>query len=159
MAAVDGYVLREMQDIRAPGGGLVIVSRGRVVHARGFGIATPQGRPATPGTPFILGSLSKSFTALAVMQLVDSGRIELDAPVQRYLPTFRLRDGRASAAITVRQLLNHTSGIPTPAGMLLVAASTAATRAEQMRLLRGVRLVAEPGRAFEFRMPTIGFLG
>jgi CubicO group peptidase (beta-lactamase class C family) len=159
MAAVDAYVLREMQDIRAPGGGLVIVSRGRVVHTRGFGVATPQGRPATPSTPFILGSLSKSFTALAVVQLVDSGRIELDAPVQRYLPTFRLRDGRASTAITVRQLLNHTSGIPTPAGMLLVAASTAATRAEQMRLLRGVRLVAEPGRAFEYSNANYWLLG
>jgi len=149
-ARVDAYVLREMRDIRAPGGALVIVSRDRIVHARGFGAAAPDGRPVTRSTPFIVGSLSKSFTALAVMQLVESGQIDLDAPVQRYLPTFRVRDRRASAAITVRHLLNHTSGIPTPAGMLLVAASAAVTRAEQMRLLQGVRLANDPGRAFEY---------
>jgi CubicO group peptidase (beta-lactamase class C family) len=158
-ARVDAYVLREMRDIRAPGGALVIVSGGRVVHARGFGAAAPDGRPVTPSTPFILGSLSKSFTALAVMQLVGSGQIDLDAPVQRYLPTFHVRDRRVSAAITVRQLLNHTSGIPMQAGMLLVAASIAATRAEQMRLLRNVRLSAEPGRAFEYSNANYWLLG
>jgi CubicO group peptidase (beta-lactamase class C family) len=158
-ARVDAYVLREMRDIRAPGGALVIVSGGSIVHVRGLGSAAPDGRPVTPSTPFILGSLSKSFTALAVMQLVDSGRIELDAPVQKYLPTFRVRDSSASAAITVRHLLNHTSGIPTPAGMLLVAASAAATRAEQMRLLRGVHLADEPGHAFEYSNANYWLLG
>jgi len=158
-ARVDAYVLREMRDIRAPGGALVIVSGDRIVHARGFGAAAPDGRPVTRSTPFILGSLSKSFTALAVMQLVESGQIDLDAPVQRYLPTFRVRDPRASAAITVRHLLNHTSGIPTPAGMLLVAASAAVTRAEQMRLLQGVRLANDPGRTFEYSNANYWLLG
>src|SRR6185295_18099986 len=63
-------------------------------------------------TPFFIGSLTKSITALAVMQLVEAGKVELDAPVQRYLPTFRVADPVASAKITVRHLLQHTSGIP-----------------------------------------------
>ncbi len=66
----------------------------------------------TPQTPFFIGSLTKSFTALAVMQLVEAGKIELDAPVQRYLPWFRVADLWASARMTVRHLLNQTSGLP-----------------------------------------------
>lgn len=57
-------------------------------------------------------SVSKSFTALAVMQLAEAGKLELDAPLQRYLPWFRVADPLASASITVRHLLNQTSGIP-----------------------------------------------
>jgi CubicO group peptidase (beta-lactamase class C family) len=61
--------------------------------------------------------LNKSFTALAVMQLVEECKIELDAPVQCYLPWFRVADPQSSAAITVRHLLNQTSGLPMLPGM------------------------------------------
>jgi CubicO group peptidase (beta-lactamase class C family) len=64
----------------------------------------------TVATPFKIGSLSKSFTALAVMQLVEAGKIELDAPVQQYLPEFRVADPAASNRITVRYLLNQVIG-------------------------------------------------
>ena len=76
----------------------------------GFGEAGASGQAVTPETPFIIGSLSKSVTALAIMQLVEAGEVELDAPVQQYLPWFRVADEQASAEITVRHLLNHTSG-------------------------------------------------
>jgi len=66
----------------------------------------------TPQTLFRIGSNSKGFTALAIMQLVEQGRVRLDAPVQQYLPWFHLADADASAGITVEQLLHHTSGIP-----------------------------------------------
>jgi CubicO group peptidase (beta-lactamase class C family) len=66
----------------------------------------------TPQTPFIIGSITKSFTALAVMQLIEAGKVELDATVQRYIPWFRVADPQASAQITVRQLLTMTSGLP-----------------------------------------------
>jgi CubicO group peptidase (beta-lactamase class C family) len=69
-----------------------------------------------PDTPFVIGSLSKGLTALAVLRLVDAGRIALDEPAVRYVPTFRTADAQASAAITVRQLLNQTSGLPASAG-------------------------------------------
>ena len=66
----------------------------RIVHLRGFGEADSSGRPVSPQTPFIIGSLSKSVTALAIMQLVEAGKVELDAPVQRYIPWFRVADER-----------------------------------------------------------------
>ena len=82
------------------------------MHQRGFGQARPGGEAPTPQTPFFIGSLTKSITALAVMQLVEAGKVELDAPVQRYLPWFRVADPQASAQMTVRHLLNQTSGLP-----------------------------------------------
>lgn len=69
------------------------------------------GVAATPDSIFQIGSITKVMTASLVMQLVDEGRVDLDAPVQRYLHDFMIADEQASKMITVRQLLNHTSGI------------------------------------------------
>ena len=158
-AAVDQYVLEQMHDGRVPGLALAIVHDGRIVHARGFGVADPRGHPVTPETPFILGSLSKLFTAVAVLQLVDQGRIQLDAPVQQYLPWFDVRDHRASSRITIRELLNHTSGIPRSAGLQLVRGEDAVTRAQQERLMAHVRLRHAPGTAFEYSNANYWLLG
>jgi len=63
--------------VRIPGLALGVVQGEHVAYLKGYGFARPGGRPVTPQTPFILGSTSKSFTALAVMQLVDAGQIDL----------------------------------------------------------------------------------
>ena len=110
--AIDAYLDREMREVRIPGLALGIVHRDEIVHLQGFGVADASGRVVTPQTPFILASASKSFTALAIMQLVEDGTVDLDAPVVTYLPSFTVRDESASATITVRHLLNHTSGLP-----------------------------------------------
>jgi CubicO group peptidase (beta-lactamase class C family) len=112
IASIDAFVSSKIQANRIPGLSLGIVHGTQIVHLQGFGAADATGRMVTPQTPFILGSTSKSFTALAVMQLVAAGRVELDAPVQHYLPWFQVADPASSARITVRQLLNQTSGIP-----------------------------------------------
>ncbi|TDP93678.1 serine hydrolase [Labedaea rhizosphaerae] len=69
------------------------------------------GEPATTGTVYQLGSMTKTWTALAVMQLVDEGALDLDAPVATYLPGFAVADPEVSAKVTPRHLLNHTNGI------------------------------------------------
>src|SRR5436309_3577560 len=112
IASIDAYINAQMQADHLPGVALGLVHNDQIVHLRGFGTADQSGRAVTPHTPFILASVSKSFTALATMQLVEAGKVELDAPVQRYLPWFRVADPVASARITVRHLLYHTSGIP-----------------------------------------------
>ena len=112
VASIDAFVSSEIQANRIPGLSLGIVHGTQIIHLHGFGAADATGRMITPQTPFMIGSMSKSFTALAVMQLVEAGKVELDTPVQRYLPWFRVADPTASARITVRQLLNQTSGIP-----------------------------------------------
>jgi CubicO group peptidase (beta-lactamase class C family) len=81
------------------------------VRTAAFGKANLEaGHDATPDTLFQIGSISKVFTATAVMQLVDSWRVDLDAPVTRYLPGFRLSSPEATEALRVRHLLTHHTG-------------------------------------------------
>jgi CubicO group peptidase (beta-lactamase class C family) len=139
--AVDAYLEDQLRRLSIPGAVLAIVEGDRVVHMRGFGHAWPGGKAPLPHTPFFIGSLTKSFTALALMQLVEAGKVELDAPVRHYLPWFRVATPRgrladaqssaqtpvfapeqsAGASITVRHLLNQTSGLPMSAGMKTLA--------------------------------------
>jgi CubicO group peptidase (beta-lactamase class C family) len=82
-----------------------------VIHAAASGWANaPERVEATPDTLFQIGSISKTFTATLAMQLVDEGSLDLDAPVRRYLPDFATADA-ATATLTVRDLLMHTSGM------------------------------------------------
>jgi CubicO group peptidase (beta-lactamase class C family) len=126
--AIDTYLEGQMQRLAIPGAALAVVEGDRIVHMRGFGRDRPGGKVPLPHTPFFIGSLTKSFTALALMQLVEAGKVELDAPVQCYLPWFHaapprgcLADAPASTTITVRHLLNQTSGLPMSAGMKTLA--------------------------------------
>ncbi|MEZ4737662.1 MAG: serine hydrolase domain-containing protein [Caldilineaceae bacterium] len=96
LVAIDTYLETQMQALRIPGLALGIVQGDQVVHLKGYGMADPSGRAVTPQTPFMLNSISKSFVALAIMQLVEQDKIELDAPVQHYLPWFRIADEVAS---------------------------------------------------------------
>ena len=132
---------------RIPGLALGIVDGDRISYLRGFGTADDNRTKVTPQTPFIIGSVSKSLTAVAVMQLVEANRIELDAPVQRYLPWFRVADEKASAEITVRHLLNQTSGLSTKTGRTFQGdGDTSDTALEQaVRKLADVELSAAVG--------------
>jgi CubicO group peptidase (beta-lactamase class C family) len=75
---IDAYVERQTERLNVPGAAIAIVEGDEIAHLRGFGRASPGGEAPTPETPFIIGSLTKSFTALAVMQLVADGMVELD---------------------------------------------------------------------------------
>lgn len=88
-----------------PGVAVAITKGDQVVWTAGYG-RDSSGAAVTDTTPMPLAPVSKSFTALAVLQLVEAGRVQLDAPVRDYLPDFRIADRRGSS-ITVRQLLNH----------------------------------------------------
>jgi CubicO group peptidase (beta-lactamase class C family) len=112
LAAIDAYVAAQMSELRVPGLALAIVQGDQIVYLKGYGVANPAGDPVTAQMPFSIGSLTKSFTALAIMQLVEAGRLELDAPVRRYLPWFQVADDDASLKITLRHLLTHTAGLP-----------------------------------------------
>ena len=160
-AAVDAYIEQQMRRLKMPGVALAIVEGDRIVHLRGFGRSRPGGKAPSPQTPFVLGSTTKSFTALAVMQLVEAGKIELDAPVQRYLPWFRVAEPQASARMTVHHLLNQTSGLPMLPGMILLAdldeSSGAAER--QARALSRLKLTRPAGAAFEYSNLNYNLLG
>jgi CubicO group peptidase (beta-lactamase class C family) len=161
LASIDAYVEKEMRDVRIPGLALGIVHNDEVVHIRGFGEAGPDGRTVTPQTPFILASVSKSFTALAVMQLVEAGKVDLDAPVRRYLPDFRVSDEVASARITVRHLLHHISGLPEDSsfGPMLSNDISDEALSDRVRALEDVQLSHGVGEVFEYTDPNYDVLG
>jgi CubicO group peptidase (beta-lactamase class C family) len=157
-ATVDRWLEGQLSDAGIPGGSLVIVRDGRIVDERGFGTADPSGRPVTATTPFVIGSLSKSITALAVMQLVDAGEVALDSPVRRYLPEFRVADPAVSDRITVRDLLTHTSGLSTPVG--IAPLTTAPTSLDaRVRDLATAELVSEPGTRYAYSNANYLVLG
>ena len=74
--------------------------------------------PGNHNKNYYIGSCSKSFTALALLQLVDAGKVVLDTPITNYLPWFRLKDSNQSKKISVRHLLNQTSGFKTADGFI-----------------------------------------
>ncbi len=131
-----------------PGGAVVVVDDGRV-EARGVG-TTGEGDEVGPDTPFVLGSTSKSFTALAVMQLVDAGAVDLDDPIGDYVPEFDLADDQAQQEITVRRLLQQTSGLSDLTAGPVVASSAQGTPLDAVAELRGAELVSTPGQEWHY---------
>ena len=90
----------------------IAVWQGSKMYQAAAGIANlATGVEATTDTIFQIGSITKVMTTCLVMQLVDEGRVDLDSPVKHYLHDFQVADSEATACITVRQLLNHTSGM------------------------------------------------
>jgi CubicO group peptidase (beta-lactamase class C family) len=158
---VDAYIIATMKELGVPGAALVIVQGDQIVHLKAFGVADASVRLVTPQTPFFTGSTGKSFTALAIMQLVEAGMIKLDAPVQTYLPWFRVADPDASETITVRQLLNQTSGLPRSIGQEQLANTDLSDSAieNNVRALANVELSVPPSERYEYSNANYNTLG
>ena len=146
---IDAYVLDRMDDSRIPGVAIAIVENGSTVHAAGYG-DDGRGNPITAETPFWIGSNTKSITALATMQLVENGTLDLDAPVQQYLPEFTVADSEASAQITIRHLLNQTSGLSRIDSIKTVAAGKDQTLDEAVADVADLELNRPVGETFEY---------
>lgn len=161
IATVDRYVEEQLRTLGIPGAALGIIHGDKIVHLQGFGRADGTGRAMTAQTPSLIGSLTKSFTAVAIMQLVEAGKVELDAPVQRYLPWFRVANAEASAQITLRHLLTHSSGLPDSAGTdALFRMDTGADALErQVRTLAAVELTQPVGSTWQYANANYSILG
>ncbi|MFC4056697.1 serine hydrolase [Planomonospora corallina] len=109
---VDEHVTTAMAEEKVPGVAVTVVADGRRVLHRGYGWADVERRvPVDPErTRFLIGSETKLFTAQAALQLVDAGRLDLDADVNTYLTTFEIRDTYPGRPVTLRHLLTHTAG-------------------------------------------------
>ena len=106
---VDRYLQLQMQRLQIPGLAVAVVKDGRLVLERHYGTASIEfGVPVSTDTVFAINSVTKAFTGVAAMRLVEAGRLDLSAPVDRYLADLP----EAWRAVTIRQLLSHTSGLP-----------------------------------------------
>ena len=115
----------------------------------------------TPQTPFLIGSVTKSFTALAIMQLSEAGRVQLDAPVQRYLPWWRVADPDASTQITVRHLLYQVSGLSKATGNAYATSGDTHDSAleDRVRALRDAELTQPVGTTWQYSNANYWTLG
>jgi CubicO group peptidase (beta-lactamase class C family) len=153
---IDAYLAGQLADAGFPGAAVAIVRDGHLEHATAFGVADRTGRLVATDTPFVIGSLSKGLTAIAVLRLLDAGAIDLDAPASQYLPTFRTADQAASASITVRHLLNQMSGLPASAVDLSAPVTTLDGQVDRFTT---VSLASVPGTRYEYANANYVVLG
>lgn len=113
---VAGFLAAQRRERDLPGLAAAVVHDGEVILRLTLGDADESGRPVLPDTPFMLASVSKSFTALAVIQLVDGGAVALDDPITTHIPDFELADPDVADALTVRDLIYHRSGLDRSVG-------------------------------------------
>ncbi|RJL31289.1 serine hydrolase domain-containing protein [Bailinhaonella thermotolerans] len=150
-SAVDAYVKDYMARTGLPGAVVAVTKGDQVVRTAGYG-HDAGGKALTEASPMPVASMSKSFTALGVTRLAEAGRVELDAPVRRYLPEFRMADPRAEK-ITVRQLLEQTSGMADSEYPELALAAPG-TLKEAVANLRGASLAGAPGEKTRYHNPN-----
>ncbi len=107
--SVEALIQREMRERRIPGVQVAVVKGGKIVLSKSFGVADSQHSvPVSNQTVFPIYSCTKAFTGVAIMQLVEDGKVELSAPLSHYLDELPT----AWQAISIRQLLTHVSGLP-----------------------------------------------
>lgn len=146
---INNFIESEIKKTGIPGLALGIINK-EEVYLKGFGGIDYTGGPITPKTPFIIGSLSKSFTAMSIMQLVESGKVELDKPVKDYIPWFSVMDKKASSKITVRNLLNQTSGISTSSGVIIQNGKEDSSIEQLVLDLKTLKLTRPVGTTYQY---------
>jgi CubicO group peptidase (beta-lactamase class C family) len=153
---IDRFIAEQMKEQSIPGMALAVTRGNEIIHVKGYG-RDGNGLEITPQTQFFIASVSKSLTALAVMLLVEAKRIDLDAPLKNYLPELSLADASAAELITVRYLLNQTSGL-SDAGFSETRGAPAQSAAERLEDFKTARLTASPGTEFHYFNPNYEIL-
>lgn len=152
--AVDAVLQEELKAAGIPGATIAVVSGGRVVHMRGFGLANVEtGEAMTPERLFRLGSTTKMFTAAALASLADQGRVDLQKPVGTYIKGLH----PSIARVTGHQLLSHTSGILDEAPMY-GSHDDAALLNNAMKWTED-RFFTEPGKIYSYSNPGYWLAG
>jgi putative pyoverdin transport system ATP-binding/permease protein len=157
---IENYIRQVMKDNRIPGLSLGIVEKDAVIYTNGFGLASiKKGTLVSAKTIFDLASCSKSFTALAVLLLWHDGFIDIDKPFKHYVPEFKLVSNNEANIITIRQLLNQTSGIPgTFSEPVAYHQGTDAMR-DLVAAVQKVSVNRPPGTSFEYTNLNYALLG
>ena len=145
--ALDAYITGQMEKHGIQGISVAVTSKTEIIYLKGYGTAG-NGRPMTPQTPMYIGSQSKSFTGLAIAQLIEQGKIKPNDAVQKYIPWFKVADEESSAKITINHLLHHTSGL-SEAGFTVVLDDNASNE-DAVRALASAELTAPVGSTFQY---------
>jgi len=157
--ALQPFIQHELAEKQLPAISIALVDDQQIVWAQGFGYADPDGRvPATSSTIYRVGSVSKLFTDVGIMQLVEHGELQLDAPITDYLPDFRPRNPFGKP-ITLRELMSHRSGLVREPGVGHYFDPTEPTLAATVKSLNDTSLVYEPGTHSKYSNAGIAVVG
>ena len=152
-APLIAVIEQEMAMQQVPGLAVAVVHKGVPVFSQGFGLEeVANNTPVTPATLFRIGSITKPLTAIAILQLVEAGQVDLDASVVTYLPDFAVSD-----QITVRQLLSHSSGLGDAA--IPYGRTDPAALQEYVATLNPASAFAPPGVLFSYSNVGYNILG
>ncbi len=158
-AQVDQYLQAEMVKQAIPAVSLAVLRDGRVVYAKAYGYASVAGsQPAKPEDRFDIGSITKSFTASAVMLLVEEGKLSLDDKLEKHLGPLPA----SWSAITLRHLLSHTSGLqrdPDPAFFTALNNNQSFSEDEMLARFKTYAPLAAPGSSYGYSNVAYGILG
>lgn len=159
---VEALIRHEMREQGVTGLSIALVDDQRIAWAFGAGWAEEAAqRPADAHTVYRMGSVSKLFTDLAALQLVEQGRLRLDMPLAEALPGFRLQPREGSATPTLRQLMTHHAGLPRDhaAGMWFDATQKPPTLAERVQSLNDTEAAYPAGQLFSYSNVGLTLLG
>ncbi|MGE3804082.1 MAG: serine hydrolase, partial [Gemmataceae bacterium] len=156
---LEAFIEREVRDKRLPALSIALVDDQKIVWARGFGFQDPEKQvPATAETVYRVGSVSKLFTDIAIMQLVEAGRLDLDEPVTKYQPDFKVVN-RYDRPVTLRQMMAHRSGLIREPAAGNYFDPEVQSLAEMVKSLNGTRLVYEPETRIKYSNAAIATVG
>ena len=112
LRSLDEFIQREVKRKRLPALSIALVDDQKIVWSKGYGHQKPKDKvPASAKTIYRVGSVSKLFTDIAIMQLVEKGQLDLDAPITKYLPKFTPKNPWPKEKITLRMMMAHRSGL------------------------------------------------
>lgn len=112
LQTIEEKVEKRRNELGIPGMSLVIVKDGQIIYIKGLGYKDFENKvPVTPDTQFAIGSATKAFTALSVLMSADEGKVNLDDSPKKYLPYFKMKDADTDKNMTVRDLMDHSSGL------------------------------------------------
>ncbi len=154
------FVQQVVESFGLAGLAIGIVKSDELIYTQGFGVRNLDTQePVTPSSLFHLASVSKPFVATGILQLVEQGKMALDAPVITYLPHFRLKDPRYTE-ITVQQMLSHTAGMPDTDDYHWYAPEDDDEALDRyVRSLVGEELIAAPGEKYAYSNVAFEVLG
>ena len=158
---IEAFVQRQMAIWKIPGISLVIVKGDQTVYQKGFGFADlAKKQPVTADTLFELGSASKSFTGLAILQLEEKGMLKLSDPVDKYLPWLKMKFQGKEVPITIGNFLYHTTGLPYYETLAAIPAGKGDDALEKaVRTLIGWELTNTPGQKNTYTSIAYDVLG
>ncbi len=156
---LDAFIRREMGDKKLPGVSVALVDGQQIIWQKGYGFSDPAAKtPITNDTVFRVGSVSKLFTDIAVMRLVEQGKLDLDAPITKYLPEFKPRNS-FNKPITLRQLMSHRAGLVREPPIGNYFDSNEPSLAETIESLNQTALVYAPEKRTKYSNAGIATVG